>query len=210
MVLCLCLCAHPCHHMVLCLYLHHSWPTSNWSRVRLWRASKYEFTLKKVNLTIAVIGKLCAPFSTPLKNSDRLVVIAPYRRPPLCASVHFSLFSASRYLCAAGLTLRINSNVASNFQTWFALAALHTKFFNSEIFHFVLTLLATWWRQYRWWAWGGCNQVILVSSKQAFIPKCRSEMMQRLVRSVTNRFRHAKNHPHVSLLSLSTTANASG
>ena len=191
-------------------YFHHCWPASNWSRVRLRRASKYEFTLKKVNLTIAVIGKVRAPFSTPLKHSDRLVVIAPYQRPPSCASAHFSLFSATRYLCAGGLTLRINYSVAWNFLTWFALAAFHTKFFNSGIFHFVLTLLATWRRQYRWCPWGGCNQVILLSSKQAFIPECRSEMMQRLVRSVTNCVRHAKNHPHVSLLPLLTTVNASG
>ena len=98
-------------------YLHHSWPASNWSWVRLRRVSKYEFALKKVNLTIVVIVKLRASFSTPLKHSDSLVIIAPYRRPPSCASVHFSLFSASRYLCAAGLTLRINSSVASNFLT---------------------------------------------------------------------------------------------
>ena len=39
---------------------------------------KVQVHFEKVNLTIAVIGKLCEPFSTPLKHYDRLVVIAPY------------------------------------------------------------------------------------------------------------------------------------
>ena len=40
--------------------------------------------LDQVNSTIAAIGRPCAPFSTILKHSDILVVIALTRLPPSC------------------------------------------------------------------------------------------------------------------------------
>ena len=100
-----------------------------------------------------------------------------------------------------------------NLASWVAYPTFKANAFKVGSSKCLLKLLATCWRQYRWYTRSFPSWPLGHSQMAYLIPLCWSEIMQMPSLGMTcsiKVLRHSKNHPQLGLDSLSTTTKAIG